>query len=121
MDNFSSPDLITRTQELPLVEELSEKSCKGMLGVSDNKIIKSKQGDKHGTIRGNLRAMFWKDPDTLDASDQRNSIRDHWSRNKQLTTPFPPQTMVHNHFLHMLKYLHFADNKNLPNKNSPTN
>jgi hypothetical protein len=27
--------------------------------------------------------------------------------------------MVHDHFLHILKYLRFADNENLPDKNSP--
>jgi hypothetical protein len=48
----------------------------------------------------------------------RDSIRDYWSRDKQLTTPLFPQTMVHNHFLHILKYLHFAGNENVPDKNS---
>jgi hypothetical protein len=60
-----------------------------------------------------LALTIWK------GCDQRDSIRDYWSRDEKQTTPFPPQTIVHDHSLHILKYLHFAVNENLLNKHSP--
>jgi hypothetical protein len=45
--------------------------------------------------------------------DQKDSIRDYGSRDEQQITSFFAQTMAHDHFLHIVQYLHFADNENL--------
>jgi hypothetical protein len=43
--------------------------------------------------------------------EQRGSIMDYWSRDEHQTTHFLPTTMVGDLFLHILKYLHFAENE----------
>jgi len=40
----------------------------------------------------------------------KDTLHDHWSRLKQMHTPFYGKTMTRDRFLHILRFLHFADN-----------
>ena len=42
------------------------------------------------------------------------TLRDYWSRLRQLLTPFYGETMTWGRFLHILCFLHFADNSQRP-------
>jgi len=45
----------------------------------------------------------------------KDTLHDYWSRLKQLHTPFYGKTMTQVRFLHILLFLHFADNSQRPN------
>jgi len=45
----------------------------------------------------------------------KDTLHDYWSRLKQKHTPFYGKTMTLDRFLHMLRFLHFADNLWRPN------
>jgi hypothetical protein len=51
--------------------------------------------------------------------DQRDITGIDPGMNNRPLSFFSPQAMVHDCFLHILKYLYFADNETPPNKNSP--
>jgi len=40
----------------------------------------------------------------------KDTLRDYWSRLRQLHNPFYGETMARDTFLHILRFLHFADN-----------
>jgi hypothetical protein len=40
----------------------------------------------------------------------KDTLHDYWSRLKQMQTPFYGETMTRDRFLHILRFLHFADN-----------
>jgi hypothetical protein len=40
----------------------------------------------------------------------KDTLHDYWSRLKQMHTPFYGETMTTDRFLHILRFLHFADN-----------
>ena len=40
----------------------------------------------------------------------KDTLHDWWSRLKQMHTPFYGETMTGDRFLHILRFLHFADN-----------
>jgi len=42
--------------------------------------------------------------------DVCDRLRDYWTRAEQFFTPFHPNTMTQDCFLHILSYLHFTDN-----------
>ena len=42
--------------------------------------------------------------------DLKDTLHDYWSRLRQLHTPFYGETMTRDRFLHILRFLHFADN-----------
>jgi len=44
----------------------------------------------------------------------KDTLRDYWSRLKQMHTPFYGETMTRDRFLHILRFLHFADNSQRP-------
>jgi hypothetical protein len=44
----------------------------------------------------------------------KDTLHDYWSRLKQMYTPFYGETMTQDIFLHILRYLHFADNSQRP-------
>jgi len=46
----------------------------------------------------------------------KDTLHDYWSRLRQLQTPFNGETMTRNRFLHMLPFLHFADNSQKPDQ-----
>ena len=46
----------------------------------------------------------------------RDTLRDYWSRLRQLHTPFYGETMTRDRFLHILRFLHFTDNSQGPNQ-----
>jgi hypothetical protein len=48
--------------------------------------------------------------------DQRDTLRDYWSREEQYYTPFYGNTMVRDRFLHILRFLHFENNEAPPNR-----
>jgi hypothetical protein len=41
--------------------------------------------------------------------DIRDRLRDYWTKTEQFFTPFYPNTMAQDGFLHILRYLHFTD------------
>jgi hypothetical protein len=49
--------------------------------------------------------------------DVRDRFRDYWTWTEQFFTPFYPNTMTLDRFLHILRYLHFTDNDNEGDKN----
>lgn len=51
--------------------------------------------------------------------DQRDTIKDYWSKEEQYYTPFYHNHMSRDRFLHILRFIHFADNSNPPNKEDP--
>ena len=48
--------------------------------------------------------------------DVKDTLHDYWSRLKQLHTPFYGETMTRDRFLHILRFLHFADNSQRPDE-----
>jgi hypothetical protein len=42
----------------------------------------------------------------------REKLTDYWSRNEQLYTPFYSNMMSRDRYLHILRFLHFTDNRN---------
>jgi hypothetical protein len=48
--------------------------------------------------------------------DLKDTLHDYLSRLSQLHTPFYGQTMIRDRFLHMLRFLHFADNLQRPDQ-----
>jgi hypothetical protein len=48
--------------------------------------------------------------------DQRDCLKDYWSREEQYFTPFYFKAMVHDRFFHILIFLHFENNDNPPNR-----
>ena len=46
----------------------------------------------------------------------RDTLHDYWSRLRQLHTPFYGETMTQDRFLHILRFLHFADNSQRPDQ-----
>jgi len=46
--------------------------------------------------------------------NMKDTLHDYWSRLKQQHTPFYSETMTRDRFLHMLRFLHFADNSQRP-------
>ena len=46
----------------------------------------------------------------------KDTIHAYWSRFRQLHTPFYTETMTQDRFLHILHFLHFADNSQRPDK-----
>ncbi|PNF29671.1 PiggyBac transposable element-derived protein 4 [Cryptotermes secundus] len=51
--------------------------------------------------------------------DQRDTLKDYWSRDEQYYTPFYRNTMVRDRFLHILRFLHFENNDAPPNRDDP--
>ena len=51
--------------------------------------------------------------------DQRDSMKDYWSREEQYYTPFFHNTMVRDRFFHILRFLHFENNEDPPNRDNP--
>ena len=49
----------------------------------------------------------------------RYSLNDYWTVSKQFLTPFYSKTMTRDRFLHILRYLHFANNHNAIDNNDP--
>jgi len=47
----------------------------------------------------------------------KDTLHDYWSRLRQLHTPFYGETMTRDRFLHILRFLHFADNSQRPDQN----
>ena len=48
--------------------------------------------------------------------DQRDCLKDYWSREEQYFTPFYSNKMVPDRFFHILRFLHFENNDNPPNR-----
>lgn len=48
--------------------------------------------------------------------NQRDTIRDYWCEEEQYYTPFYHKTMLRERFFHILRFIHFSDNNNAPNK-----
>jgi hypothetical protein len=48
----------------------------------------------------------------------RDRLADYWSTLDQMYTPFYSDTMKRDRFLHILRFLHFTDNKNEIDKNA---
>jgi len=46
----------------------------------------------------------------------RNKLTDYWSKLDQLYTPFYGTMMNRDRYLHILRYLHFTDNMNEPDR-----
>jgi hypothetical protein len=44
----------------------------------------------------------------------KDTLHDYWSRLKQMHTLFHGETMTRDRFLHILQFLHFADNSRRP-------
>ena len=51
--------------------------------------------------------------------DQRDTLKDYWSRDEQYYTPFYHNTMVRDRFFHILRFLHFENNEAPPNRDDP--
>jgi hypothetical protein len=51
--------------------------------------------------------------------DQRDCLKDYWNREEQYLTPFFSNAMVHDRSVHILRFLHFQDNDNPPNRDDP--
>src|SRR5215510_9810950 len=48
--------------------------------------------------------------------DLKYTLHDYWSRHRQVYSLFYGETMTRDRFLHILRFLHFADNSQRPNK-----
>jgi hypothetical protein len=48
--------------------------------------------------------------------DLKDILCDYWSRLRQLHTPFYRETMTRDRFLHILRFLYFADNSQTPDR-----
>jgi hypothetical protein len=48
--------------------------------------------------------------------DLKDTLHDYWSRLRQFHTPFYSETVIWDRFLHILHFLHFADNSYRPNQ-----
>lgn len=48
--------------------------------------------------------------------DQGDTLKDYWSTLEQLYTAFYGNPMKQDRFHHVLRFLHFSDNKNEPDK-----
>jgi len=46
----------------------------------------------------------------------KDTLQDYWSRLRQLHNPFYDETMTRDKFLHILRFLHFADNSQKPDE-----
>jgi hypothetical protein len=46
----------------------------------------------------------------------KDTLHDYWSRLRQIHTPFYGETMAGDRFLHILCFLHFADNTQRPDQ-----
>jgi len=46
----------------------------------------------------------------------KDTIHDYWLRLRQLHNPFYSETMTRDRFLHILRFLHFADNSQRPDE-----
>jgi len=46
----------------------------------------------------------------------KDTLHDYWSRLRQLHTLFYGETMIRDRFLHILRFLHFADNSQRPDQ-----
>jgi hypothetical protein len=49
--------------------------------------------------------------------DHKPSLKSYWSKEELHCIPFYSNVMSRDHFLRVLKYLHFADNENPPAEN----
>jgi hypothetical protein len=48
--------------------------------------------------------------------DLKDTLNDYWSRLRQVRTPFYGETITRDRFLHILRFLHFADNAQRPDQ-----
>jgi hypothetical protein len=51
--------------------------------------------------------------------DQNGSLKDYCSRQEQYCTPFYSNVMARDGFLHVLRFLHFENNEDPPNRHEP--
>jgi len=51
----------------------------------------------------------------------KDTLHDYWFRPRQLHTPFYGETMTRDRFLHILRFLHFADNSQRPDQGEEYN
>ena len=51
--------------------------------------------------------------------DQRDCLKDYWSREEQYFTPFYSNTMIRDRFFHTLRFLHFENIDNPLNHEDP--
>jgi hypothetical protein len=51
--------------------------------------------------------------------DYRDCLKDYWIRVEQYFAPFDSNTMVRDRFFHILRFLHFENNVNPPNRDDP--
>jgi len=51
--------------------------------------------------------------------DQCDCLKDYWSREEQYFTPFYSKTMVHDRFFRIIRFHHFENNDNPPNRDDP--
>ena len=51
--------------------------------------------------------------------DLHDCLKDYCSREEQYFTPFYSKTMVRDRFIHILRFLHFENNDNPPNRDDP--
>src|SRR5215469_13994250 len=52
-------------------------------------------------------------------NDQRHSLKDYWAREEQYYTPFFSNVMARDRFFHILRFLHFENNDDPPNRDDP--
>jgi hypothetical protein len=50
---------------------------------------------------------------------QYHSLKDYWSREQLYCTPFYSNVMVRDRFFHILRFLHFKNNDDPPNRDNP--
>jgi len=48
--------------------------------------------------------------------DQKDRLKAYWSTAEQFSMPFAGKMMKQNRFFHILRFLHFSDNRNKPDK-----
>jgi hypothetical protein len=53
--------------------------------------------------------------------DQHGSPKDYWSREEQYCTPSYSSVIASDHSFHILQFLHFENNANLPKRDDPDN
>jgi len=51
--------------------------------------------------------------------DQHDCLKDYWSREEHYFTLFYSKTMVHDRFFHIIRFHHFENNDNPPNRDDP--
>ena len=51
--------------------------------------------------------------------EQCHSLKDYWSREEQYYTPFYSNVMARDRFFHILRFLHFENNDDPPNRDDP--